>query len=125
MSYFDPSDCNCTDCDWIFGETLLEHIERIAAERADLKAAIAQQELTDLRVAAATDLEVTAAITIQQVCSAWFRERYEQQLARETAAGLLEDFHYWYQDWPDDPDNYSIVYLQDWPEDPDHYDIVH
>ena len=120
------SDTDTVDSsDRIFGETQLEHITRIAAERASIRAAIAQQELTDLRVAAATDLEVTAAITIQQVCSAWCRERYAQQLPRETAAGLLEDFHYWYQDWPDDPDNYSIVYLQDWPEDPDHYDIVH
>ena len=87
--------------DWVFGETDLENSTRRTAERPARRAArAAVRALLDLRIASATDLEVTAANAIQQVCSAWL----ESQRAAEEAYWIIHRFDLEHQacteSWP-------------------------
>ena len=79
--------------DWVFGETDLENSTRRTAERPARRAArAAARALLDLRIASATDLEVTAANAIQQVCSAWLEDRRAAEEDAEEAYWILHRF---------------------------------
>ena len=92
------------ELDWVYGETDLENSARRTAERLARRAARAARALLDLRIASATDLEVTAANAIQQVCSAWLEERASNRRAAEEGHNLLLIFDFEYQacteSWP-------------------------
>jgi len=92
------------DLDWVFGETVLENIARRIAERPARRAARAVRALLELRIASATDLEVTAAITIQQVCSVWLERQSSDRRAAEEAHNLILRFDFdcraFAESWP-------------------------